>query len=75
MFRLHMKPEPPHDYRSAFATPDETRRLKALLDYAFDHGVMLIGTGSGALSTAMTEKEIDILAQVMLDGFRMIKEL
>ena len=75
MFRLHMKPEPPYDYRSAFATPDETRRLKALLDYAFDHGVMLIGTGSGALSTAMTEKEIDVLAQVMLDGFRMIKKL
>lgn len=74
MFRLHMKSEPPQNYRAAFATPDQARKLKLLLDYAFDHGVMLIGTGSGALSTAMTEKEIDVLAQVMLDGFRMIKQ-
>ena len=74
MFRLHMKPEPPHDYRSTFATPDQARKLKVLLDYAFDHGVMLIGTGSGALSTAMTEKEIDILAQVMLEGFRKTRD-
>jgi len=36
---------------------------------------MLIGTGSGALSTAMTETEIDVLAQVMLDGFRKIKQV
>jgi glutamate-1-semialdehyde 2,1-aminomutase len=74
MFRLHMKPEPPHDYRSTFATPEQARKLKLLLDYAFDHGVMLIGTGSGALSTAMTETEIDTLAQVMLEGFRMLKQ-
>lgn len=73
MFRLHMKPEPPHDYRSAFASADESRKLKVLLDYAFDHGVMLIGTGSGALSTAMTETEVDVLAQVMLEGFRKVK--
>ncbi len=75
MFRLHMKPEPPNDYRDTFASADEARKLKVLLDHAFDNGIMLIGTGSGALSTAMTETEIDVLAQVMLDGFRKIKQV
>ncbi len=74
MFRLHMKPEPPQNYRSAFATDEEARQLGILLDYALAHGVMLINTGSGALSTAMTEVEIDVLAQVMLEGFRKIKQ-
>lgn len=74
MFRLHMKPEPPQNYREAFASADEARKLKTLLDFAFDNGIMLINTGSGALSTAMTETEIDTLAQVMLDGFRKIKQ-
>jgi len=74
MFRLHMKPEPPNNYRDTFASADEARKLKVLLDHAFDNGIMLIGTGSGALSTAMTETEIDVLAQVMLDGFRKIKQ-
>ena len=49
MFRLHMKPEPPHDYRSSFATAEETRMIKVLLDHAFDHGIMLINTGSGSI--------------------------
>jgi glutamate-1-semialdehyde 2,1-aminomutase len=74
MFRLHMKPEPPKNYRDSFASADESHKLKILLDHAFDNGVMLINTGSGALSTAMTEAEIDILAQVMLEGFRKIKK-
>ena len=74
MFRLHMKPEPPKNYRDSFASADESRKLKILLDHAFDNGIMLINTGSGALSTAMTETEIDTLAQVMLDGFRKIKQ-
>jgi len=74
MFRLHMKPEAPQNYREAFASPDQARKLKVLLDHAFDNGILLIGTGSGALSTAMTEKDIDVLAQVMLEGFRKTKD-
>jgi len=74
MFRMHMKPEPPKNYRESFANADETRMINILLDHAFDNGIMLMNTGSGALSTAMTETEIDILAQVMLEGFRKIKQ-
>jgi len=75
MFRVHMKPEPPANYRAAFQTPEETTRLNVLLDHLFDNGVMMINTCSGTLSTVMTEKEIDILIDVMLSGFGKIKKL
>ncbi len=75
MFRVHMKSEPPANYRAAFQTPEEATRLKLLLDHLFNNGIMMINTCSGTLSTMMTEKEVDILADVMLAGFRKIKEL
>jgi glutamate-1-semialdehyde 2,1-aminomutase len=73
MFRLHMKPEAPHDYRSAYPTAGEARSLKLLLDHLAANGVLLIGTGTGALSTPMTTNEIELLAQAMLDGLRAVK--
>lgn len=74
MFRVHMKPEPPLNYRSTFVSPEESRRTLMLLDHLFDHGIMMINTCSGVLSTVMTEKEIGDLAEAMLGGFRTIKE-
>jgi glutamate-1-semialdehyde 2,1-aminomutase len=70
LFRIHMAPEPPATYREAFVDPERARLTKALLDYTFEHGVMLINTCSGALSTAMTEREIDTLCEVLEGGFR-----
>jgi glutamate-1-semialdehyde 2,1-aminomutase len=70
-----MKPEPPINYRAAFETPEQAARLKVLLDHLFDSGIMMINTCSGTLSTVMTEKEIDILVDAMLGGFRKIREL
>jgi glutamate-1-semialdehyde 2,1-aminomutase len=73
MFRIHMKPEAPQDHRSGFQTEAEARLLKVLLDHLAANGILMIGTGTGALSTPMTEKEIDILGEAMLDGFRKVK--
>jgi hypothetical protein len=28
MFRVHMKPTPPHNFREAFNTPEENARLR-----------------------------------------------
>ena len=69
LFRVHMKAEPPHNYREAFATPEETRKLKILLDYLSDEGFLLINTCGGAISTAMSETEIDGLAAAVERGF------
>lgn len=72
MFRIHMKPEAPTHYRACFPTPEESRQLQALLGYLFENGVVLIGTCSGMLSTVMTEKEIDMLAERLVDGFKTV---
>ena len=75
LFRVHIKPDIPENYRAAFLTVDESRILNALLDYLFDNGLLLINTCTGALSTAMTEEEIDIASEIFLDSFRKIKPL
>ncbi len=75
MFRIHMKPEVPENYRQTFITPRQARLTGTLLDHLFDNGIIMINTCSATLSTAMTEKEIDILVDSMLSGFRKIKPL
>lgn len=75
MFRIHFKPEPPRNYRESYANADEICLLRALLDHLFAHGIMLIGTGTGTLSTPMTGNEIDELCEALLGGFCAIKEM
>lgn len=74
MFRILLKPEPPTDYRSSYASDTETKNLQLFLNYVADNGVLLIETGTGMLSTAMQQKEIDKLCDVALAGFRKIKD-
>lgn len=69
MFRVHFKDSAPLNYRQAYATPEEARRLAAMLDHLFDEGFMLINTCSAALSTAMGEPEVDGLVAAMKRGF------
>jgi len=75
MFRLHMKPKAPRNYRDAYPTPEETRRLNAFIDHLFDEGCMIIGTGSSALSTPMTEAEVDTLIAAFESGFAKIASM
>jgi glutamate-1-semialdehyde 2,1-aminomutase len=70
-----MKPEVPTTYRAAYMTPKENEAIQALLDHLFDNGIIMISTCSGTLSTAMTEKEIEILTETLLEGFRRIKTM
>jgi glutamate-1-semialdehyde 2,1-aminomutase len=72
MFRVHLKPTTPSNYREAFAGPEESRRLKALLGHLFDRGIILINSSSAALSTPMTENEIDTLVDGFRSGFEML---
>lgn len=75
LLRVHLRPAPPRHYREAYLNADETKALSVLLDHAYDHGVLMINTCSAALSTAMTEAEIDHLAAVLADGFERIRGL
>lgn len=69
MFRVHMKQRPPRNYREAFTTPDEAKKLEQLLDHLFDEGFLMINTCSAVLSTVMSEVEIDRLVAAMERGF------
>ncbi|MDT7555504.1 MAG: glutamate-semialdehyde -aminomutase, partial [Pseudonocardiales bacterium] len=69
MFLVHMKETPPRNYRDAYPTPDESRRLKALLDHLYNEGCSIISTGACTFSTPMTEAEIDTLVGAFKSGF------
>jgi glutamate-1-semialdehyde 2,1-aminomutase len=73
MFRIHMKPHPPGNYREAYDAAGENELRKGFLDYALDNGIFLVGTCTGFLSTAMAAKEIDRLAEVAEGAFRTIR--
>jgi glutamate-1-semialdehyde 2,1-aminomutase len=70
MFRVHLKATPPANYREAYLSPEEGKRLKALLDHMFDAGFLLINTCSATLSTPMTEAEVDALVSAFEGGLR-----
>lgn len=72
LFRVHMKSKPPENYREAFQTPEETARLKILLDHLFDSGYLMINTCAGTMSTPMTEADIDGLVKAMELGLAKI---
>jgi glutamate-1-semialdehyde 2,1-aminomutase len=72
MFRVHLKPTPPRNHREAYLGPDESRRLKALLEHLFQAGFLLVNSCSATLSTPMTEDEIDALVDAIESGLRAI---
>ena len=74
MFRIHFKHQPPRNYRETYASAEETRMLRTLLDHLFANGIMLMGTGAGALSTPMTDAEIETLCQMLPGAFAKVKK-
>jgi glutamate-1-semialdehyde 2,1-aminomutase len=60
--RLHLTDACLSDYRSTFAAADGARRVSALASALFDEGVIIASNGLMALSTAMTEADIDEIA-------------
>lgn len=70
MFRVHLKATAPTNYREAYLGPDEQIKMRLLLDHLFESGFLMINTCSAALSTPMTEVEIDALVDAFEAGFR-----
>jgi glutamate-1-semialdehyde 2,1-aminomutase len=69
-FRIHMKAEPPTDYRSAFPAAEERRAEKRFIEGLYGAGILIVATGTGFLSTPMGEAEIDRLAEAALVSLR-----
>lgn len=74
MFRVHLKPQVPNNYRDTYTTGEENARRAVLLDHFFANGIALINTCSGTLSTAHGQKEIDRFSEVLLSGLRTLAQ-
>ena len=70
MFRFHVKENVPENYRDAYATSEESRRLAWILEQLLERGYSLVGTGTGMLSTPMTPSIVDGFTQQCLEVFR-----
>lgn len=70
LFRLHLKAEAPKNYRDTHPSAHEKKALNALVDALYDDGIMMIHTGSFALSTPMGRGEIDRLVEAVLKALR-----
>ena len=75
ILRVHMKESAPRNFREAYTSPEETARLKAMLDHLFSAGMIMINTCTAMLSTPMTEVEIDELVAAVGDGFDKIAKM
>ncbi len=73
LFRVHMRAEPPRDYRSGFPTAEEKEALRRFIDGLYDEGIVMIHTGTGALSTPMTQAEVDRLAEAVLHSLQKVR--
>lgn len=67
LFRIHPKRTAPTDYRDAAMSPAESTLMKALSRAYGDAGMILPNAAAACLSTPMTDKDIDNIADVFDD--------
>lgn len=75
LLRIHMKAEVPRNYREAYPSSAEKQALGAFITALYDHGIILIHTGSAALSTPMGHSEIDRLSEAVYRSLKSIRPL
>jgi glutamate-1-semialdehyde 2,1-aminomutase len=75
MFRLHLKPSPPETYREAYQSKEVQSVIKSILDHMFyEEKILMINTLACMFSTVMTQKEVEILSNGLLNAFRKFKK-
>jgi glutamate-1-semialdehyde 2,1-aminomutase len=70
MFYIHLTDRGFTDYRSTYRPAVDRRRVNILLDKMLDRGFILATTAMGCISTAMTQTEIDDLAEAFTATLR-----
>ncbi len=74
MFRVHLKPVPPTTYREAYQNKQEKTVIREMLDYLFyEEKIMMINTCACMFSTAVTQQEVDRLAEAFYHTFKFIR--
>ncbi|HOF07994.1 MAG TPA: aminotransferase class III-fold pyridoxal phosphate-dependent enzyme, partial [Bacteroidales bacterium] len=74
VIRLHFADKVPMDYReNYFNELNQKEAIKRFIDYLYNHGIICVNSLTFFLNTTMTDKEINILADTLLDAFKEIK--
>ena len=68
MFRVHLKAQPPVEYRSAYQDSDELRKIAFLVKHLYDNGFIMINTCTAALSTVTGKAEVDQMIECLETG-------
>lgn len=75
MFRVHFREVAPVSYRDAHEDAQLKKAISLFLDHLYNKGIMVINSCTSVFSTAITQKEIDVLTDVMLSGFRLVRPI
>ena len=76
MFRIHLKETKPTNFRETYQDKKTLDIIKHLLDFLYhEKNIIMINTLSCMFATTIHQKEIDILSEGLLDGFKKIKPL
>ena len=74
MFRMHFRHQAPRNYRETYQCPEERKLIVDFLDFLFLHeDIIMINTFACMLATTITQKEVDILTESLLKGFKKFK--
>lgn len=74
VIRLHFADKVPMDYReNYFNELNQKEAIKRFIDYLYNHGIICVNSLTFFLNTTMTDKEINILADTLLDAFKEVK--
>lgn len=73
MFKVHFRETPPTNYRDVYEDENTKRITNMFLQRMYEEGIIMIYSCSCVLSTVITQKEVDMLSEAMLEAFRYIK--
>lgn len=63
LFKLHFTDRPIHDYRSAYPGAEARGRMQVVHTALLNNGILAAGYGLFALSTPMTDADIDLIVE------------
>ncbi|MES4993706.1 MULTISPECIES: aspartate aminotransferase family protein [Agrobacterium tumefaciens complex] len=67
LFRLHVGPGPVTGYRSAFPSPEAAKLIRKIQLAMLEENILLTPNCSGALSTPMTEVEVSLISDKLVN--------
>lgn len=73
MFRIHLRPEAPKDYREAYAAPEQQERMGMLIWALQERGVIVSPTCQLCLSTPMSTDHIDEMVTSVREAAQMLE--